>query len=117
MLPSLMGSQEKTPVLLHGSVGWLKHARGRQALLPNPAFLPQKRSIHWGMWTGEAEASFPSLVQSHPLTLKGYSAFLPTFSRLEGSSTSKAQAAIENVWQDRPNEDTARTNHAMPEVA
>lgn len=69
------------------------------------------------MWTGEAEASFPSLVQIHPLTLKGYSAFLPTFSRLEGNSASKAQAAVENICQDRPNEDAARTNHATPEVA
>lgn len=77
------------------------------------------------MCSGEREASFPPLVQqsfaplvqSHPLTLKGYSAFPPALSRLEGSCASKAQAAIEKVCQDRPNEDTARTNHATPEVA
>lgn len=68
------------------------------------------------MWSGEGEASSPPLVQSHLLTLKHYSAFPPAFSRLEGRSASKAQAAIEKVCQDRPDEDTARTKHVTPEV-
>lgn len=73
-------------------------------------------------WEGRSKfsllgsAEFSPLVQSHPLTVKGYSAFPPALSRLEGSPASKAQAAIEKVCQDRPNEDTAGTNHATPEV-